>query len=149
LIRSVRNHGGIPDIQEDAFELEIGGLVSKSVKLSLKDLKDPAKFLYVKLHSVSADGILLSHTVKPKLPSLCSAAEQCELTLAYHFLKLTVILQRRLEQIAQYPGDGDELINAPWGEYFLPTPASKVLPLFCNQAKEQCEPTCTSFLENA
>ncbi|RYP68167.1 hypothetical protein DL771_006817 [Monosporascus sp. 5C6A] len=23
---------------------------------------------------------------------------------------------RRLEQIAQYPGDGDELINAPWGE---------------------------------
>lgn len=23
---------------------------------------------------------------------------------------------RRIEQIAQYPGDGDELINAPWGE---------------------------------
>jgi hypothetical protein len=41
---SVRNHGGIPDIQEDVFELEIGGLVNKTVKLSLKDLKDPAKF---------------------------------------------------------------------------------------------------------
>ena len=23
---------------------------------------------------------------------------------------------RRLEQISKYPGDGDELINAPWGE---------------------------------
>ncbi len=23
---------------------------------------------------------------------------------------------RRIEQIQEYPGDGDELINAPWGE---------------------------------
>jgi len=23
---------------------------------------------------------------------------------------------RRIEQISKYPGDGDELINAPWGE---------------------------------
>ncbi|KAK0653829.1 Sulfite oxidase [Lasiodiplodia hormozganensis] len=33
---------------------------------------------------------------------------------------MTVTLQcsgtRRIEQIAEYPGDGDELINAPWGE---------------------------------
>jgi hypothetical protein len=33
---------------------------------------------------------------------------------------VTVTLQcsgtRRREQIDQYPGDGDELINAPWGE---------------------------------
>ncbi|OMP84813.1 Sulfite oxidase, mitochondrial [Diplodia seriata] len=33
---------------------------------------------------------------------------------------LTATLQcsgtRRIEQIAEYPGDGDELINAPWGE---------------------------------
>ena len=41
---SVRNHGGIPDIDEDAFELEIGGLVNKPVKLTMKDLKDASRF---------------------------------------------------------------------------------------------------------
>jgi len=41
---SVRNHGGIPNIDEDAFELEIGGLVNTPVKISMKDLKDPQKF---------------------------------------------------------------------------------------------------------
>ena len=41
---SVRNHGGIPDIDEEVHELEIGGLVNKPVKISLKDLKDPSKF---------------------------------------------------------------------------------------------------------
>jgi len=41
---SVRNHGGVPDIEESKFELEIGGLVNQSVKISLKDLQDPAKF---------------------------------------------------------------------------------------------------------
>ena len=40
----MRNHGGIPDIDEDAFELEIGGLVNKPVKLTMKDLKDESKF---------------------------------------------------------------------------------------------------------
>ena len=44
LLDSVRNHGGVPDIDEDAFELEIGGLVNKPVKLSMKDLKDETKF---------------------------------------------------------------------------------------------------------
>jgi DMSO/TMAO reductase YedYZ molybdopterin-dependent catalytic subunit len=44
---SVRNHGGIPRIEEEAFELEIGGLVNKSVKISLDDLKDPEKFPFV------------------------------------------------------------------------------------------------------
>lgn len=48
-IDSVRNHGGMPDIKEDAFELEIGGLVNKPVKLSLKDLKDPSKFPFVSI----------------------------------------------------------------------------------------------------
>ncbi len=43
-VRSVRNHGGVLDIDEDAFELEIGGLVNKPVKLSMKDLKDASKF---------------------------------------------------------------------------------------------------------
>lgn len=46
---SVRNHGGVPDIDEDAFRLEIGGLVKNPVSLSLKDLKDPEKFPYVAL----------------------------------------------------------------------------------------------------
>ena len=41
---SIRNHGGVPDIDEDAFYLEIGGLVNKPVRLTLKDLKDPVKF---------------------------------------------------------------------------------------------------------
>lgn len=40
----MRNHGGVPDIEEDAFELEIGGLVNTPVKISMKDLKDPSKF---------------------------------------------------------------------------------------------------------
>ncbi|KAF9020204.1 molybdopterin binding oxidoreductase [Hymenopellis radicata] len=77
----VRNHGGVPDIEEDAFELEIGGLVNTSAKLSLKDLKDPAKFPQVEV----------------------TVTLQCSGT-------------RRIEQIREYPGDGDELINAPWGE---------------------------------
>ena len=46
-IHSVRNHGGIPDIEEDAFELEIGGLVNKPVKLSMKELKNASRFPYV------------------------------------------------------------------------------------------------------
>ncbi|CDO69882.1 hypothetical protein BN946_scf184884.g41 [Trametes cinnabarina] len=40
----VRNHGGVPDIDEDAFKLEIGGLVNNAVKLTMKDLKDATKF---------------------------------------------------------------------------------------------------------
>ena len=45
--RSIRNHGGVPDIDEDVFELEVGGLVKTPVKLSMKDLKDPNKFPWV------------------------------------------------------------------------------------------------------
>ncbi len=41
---SIRNHGGVPDIDDDAFELEIAGLINNPVKLSLKDLKDESKF---------------------------------------------------------------------------------------------------------
>ena len=52
-LRSVRNHGGIPDLDEDAFELEIGGLVSTPTKISMKDLKDPTKFPSAKLPSHS------------------------------------------------------------------------------------------------
>ncbi|KAM5539407.1 hypothetical protein V8D89_006859 [Ganoderma adspersum] len=98
----VRNHGGIPDIDEDAFELEIGGLVNTPVKISMADLKDPAKF------------------------------PQAEVTVT-----LQCSGTRRIEQIQLYPGDGDELINAPWGEGAIGTavyrgvPLKKVLKIAC------------------
>ena len=95
---SVRNHGGVPDIDDDLFVLEIGGLVKNTVSLSLKDLQDPDKFPCVPLR----------HRSLGWLTVLDSQSE------------VTVTLQcsgtRRIEQIREYPGDGDELINAPWGE---------------------------------
>ena len=74
----MRNHGGIPVIHEDDYELEIGGMVNEPKRLTLKDLKNEALF--------------------PRTSSVVTI--QCSGT-------------RRLEQIQQYPGDGDELINAP------------------------------------
>ncbi|KAE9408740.1 molybdopterin binding oxidoreductase [Gymnopus androsaceus JB14] len=107
---NVRNHGGVPDINEDVFELEIAGLVNKPVKISLKDLKDPTKF--------------------PQ--SEVTVTLQCSGT-------------RRIEQINEYPGDGDELINAPWGEGAIGTavyrgvPLKKVLKLACGGVLPECE----------
>ncbi|TBU59053.1 sulfite oxidase mitochondrial precursor [Dichomitus squalens] len=98
----VRNHGGVPDIDEGAYELEIGGLVNKPVKISLKELKDPSKFPQAEV----------------------TVTIQCSGT-------------RRIEQIQLYPGDGDELINAPWGEGAIGTavyrgvPLKKVLKIAC------------------
>ena len=40
----VRNHGGIPEIGEDDFELEIDGLVDKPTKLRMEDLKNEELF---------------------------------------------------------------------------------------------------------
>ncbi|KJA17907.1 hypothetical protein HYPSUDRAFT_90339 [Hypholoma sublateritium FD-334 SS-4] len=106
----VRNHGGVPDIAEDAFELEIGGLVNKPVKISLKDLKDPEKFPQVEV----------------------TVTLQCSGT-------------RRIEQIREYPGDGDELINAPWGEGAIGTavyrgvPLKKVLKRACGGILPSCQ----------
>ena len=40
----VRNHGGVPEIDEDDFELEIDGLVNKPMKLKMKDLKNEKLF---------------------------------------------------------------------------------------------------------
>ena len=40
----MRNHGGIPIIKEDAYFLEIGGLVNETKKLTLRDLKDEKLF---------------------------------------------------------------------------------------------------------
>jgi len=77
----VRNHGGIPDINEDEYFIDIGGMVNKPQRLTLKDLKDETKF--------------------PRQSNVVTL--QCSGT-------------RRIEQIKEYPGDGDELINAPWGE---------------------------------
>ncbi|KXH27137.1 oxidoreductase molybdopterin binding domain-containing protein, partial [Colletotrichum nymphaeae SA-01] len=75
----VRNHGGIPEIDEDKYTLDIAGLVNNPQTLTLHDLKTKFK------HQTNVVSIQCSGT-------------------------------RRVEQIAQYPGDGDELINAPWGE---------------------------------
>jgi len=106
----VRNHGGVPDISEDVFELDIGGLVKKPVKISLKDLKDPNKFPQKEV----------------------TVTLQCSGT-------------RRIEQILQYPGDGDELINAPWGEGAIGTavyrgvPLKKVLKMACGGVLPECQ----------
>jgi sulfite oxidase len=106
----VRNHGGIPNIDEDAYELEIGGLVNQPVKISMKDLKDPEKF------------------------------PQAEVTVT-----LQCSGTRRIEQINEYPGDGDELINAPWGEGAIGTavyrgvPLKKLLKLACGGVLPECQ----------
>ncbi|KAJ3535774.1 hypothetical protein NM688_g6930 [Phlebia brevispora] len=106
----IRNHGGVPDIDEDAFELEIAGLVKNPIKLSMKDLKDETKF--------------------PQ--STVTVTLQCSGT-------------RRREQIDEYPGDGDELINAPWGEGAIGTavyrgvPLKKVLKKACGGVLPECQ----------
>ncbi|KZV60509.1 molybdopterin binding oxidoreductase [Peniophora sp. CONT] len=105
----VRNHGGIPDIDANAYELEIEGLVGKPVTISLADLQDPSKFPQVEV----------------------TVTLQCSGT-------------RRIEQISQYPGDGDELINAPWGEGAIGTavyrgvPLKKVLKHACGGVLPEC-----------
>ena len=40
----MRNHGGIPLIDEDHYFLEVGGMVNEPKKLTLKDLKDEKLF---------------------------------------------------------------------------------------------------------
>ncbi|TFY77526.1 hypothetical protein EWM64_g6484 [Hericium alpestre] len=106
----IRNHGGVPDIDADAYEVEIGGLVNKPVKISLKDLQDPRKFPQAEV----------------------TVTIQCSGT-------------RRIEQIQEYPGDGDELINAPWGEGAIGTavyrgvPLKKVLKIACGGVLPECQ----------
>ena len=74
----MRNHGGIPLIDEEEYCLDIGGMVNKPTRLTLKDLKNEDLF--------------------PRQTAVVTI--QCSGT-------------RRIEQIQEYPGDGDELINAP------------------------------------
>ena len=51
------------------------------------------------------------------------SSENVFLRIIYRQVEVTVTLQcsgtRRIEQIQQYPGEGDELINAPWGTPLL------------------------------
>lgn len=77
----VRNHGGIPNIEPEAFELRLDGLVKNPMKISLADLQNESLF--------------------PRQSTLVTI--QCSGT-------------RRIEQINEYPGEGDEMINAPWAE---------------------------------
>jgi len=77
----VRNHGGIPDIDANKWDLKIDGLIGKPQTITWEDLQDESKFPRVK-----------------KIVTI-----QCSGT-------------RRVEQINQYPGEGDEMINAPWAE---------------------------------
>lgn len=77
----VRNHGGIPDIDANKWDLKVDGLIGKSQTITYEDLLDESKFPRVK-----------------KVVTI-----QCSGT-------------RRVEQINQYPGEGDEMINAPWAE---------------------------------
>ena len=74
----VRNHGGIPDIDEESFYFDVGGLVNNPRRITMKELKDEKIF--------------------PRQSTVVTI--QCSGT-------------RRIEQIHEYPGDGDELINAP------------------------------------
>jgi sulfite oxidase len=82
----VRNHGGIPEIDEDKFFFDVEGLVNKPQQITLKQLQDESIF--------------------PR--KTMTVTLQCSGT-------------RRIEQIHEYPGDGDELINAPWGEGAIAT----------------------------
>jgi len=77
----VRNHGGIPDIEKEKWDLQIDGLVNNPKTLTLKDLQNEAIFPRIKK----------------------TVTIQCSGT-------------RRMEQIALYAGEGDEMINAPWAE---------------------------------
>jgi sulfite oxidase len=82
----VRNHGGIPDIDVDAFDLQLDGLVQQPKTLTLADLQNEDLF--------------------PRVSKLVTI--QCSGT-------------RRLEQISEYAGEGDDMINAPWAEGAIST----------------------------
>ncbi|KAI0864103.1 sulfite oxidase [Xylaria cubensis] len=77
----IRNHGGIPTIDKEAWFLRLEGLVKEPKKLTLADLQDESRF--------------------PRMERTVTI--QCSGT-------------RRIEQIALYAGEGDEMINAPWAE---------------------------------
>ncbi|KAJ5669695.1 hypothetical protein N7462_010765 [Penicillium macrosclerotiorum] len=77
----VRNHGGIPIIDKDRFELSLDGLVQHPKTYSMDDIMDESRF--------------------PRMEKTVTI--QCSGT-------------RRIEQIALYGGQGDEVPQAPWAE---------------------------------
>jgi sulfite oxidase len=77
----VRNHGGIPIIDEDKWFMTLDGLVANPKKYTLEDLKNETQF--------------------PQIEEYVTI--QCSGT-------------RRIEQIALYGGQGDEVPQAPWAE---------------------------------
>ncbi|KAL7936542.1 Oxidoreductase, molybdopterin-binding domain-containing protein [Trichoderma chlorosporum] len=77
----VRNHGGIPLIDQDKFSFVMDGLVAKPREYKMEDLMDESRF--------------------PRMEKTITI--QCSGT-------------RRIEQIIKYPGQGDEVPQAPWAE---------------------------------
>ncbi|KAI2794524.1 hypothetical protein POX_a01123 [Penicillium oxalicum] len=77
----VRNHGGIPIIDKDKWDLRLDGLVANPKTYSLEELMDESRF--------------------PRIEK--TATMQCSGT-------------RRIEQINEYGGQGDEVPQAPWAE---------------------------------
>lgn len=77
----VRNHGGIPIIEKNAYDCKFDGLVANPQSFTLADLMDEARF--------------------PRITR--TVTMQCSGT-------------RRIEQIIKYPGQGDEVPQAPWAE---------------------------------
>jgi len=95
---------------------------------------DPAAF------ELSIGG-LVNNPVKLTLAELQDESRfpQCEVTVT-----LQCSGTRRVEQIEQYPGDGDELINAPWGEGAIGTAVYRGVPL-----KKVLKAACGGVLDNA
>ncbi|RDW78059.1 molybdopterin binding oxidoreductase [Coleophoma crateriformis] len=111
----VRNHGGIPEIDEESYFFDMGGLVNNPKRITMKMLKDESIF--------------------PRQSNVVTI--QCSGT-------------RRIEQIHEYPGDGDELINAPWGEGAIGTArwtgvSLKKLIKYCGGIKDGVDPHKTHF----
>ena len=77
----VRNHGGIPEISQPDYTLQLDGLVTRPTTLKMSDLQNEDLF--------------------PRQSNVVTI--QCSGT-------------RRIEQINEYAGEGDEMINAPWAE---------------------------------
>lgn len=40
----IRNHGGVPEIEDEAYDLDLDGLVNSPQKFTLKDLQDEKRF---------------------------------------------------------------------------------------------------------
>ncbi|KAJ9649705.1 hypothetical protein H2199_000484 [Coniosporium tulheliwenetii] len=53
---------------------------------------------------------------EPKRLTLADLKDESKFSRVSNIVSLQCSGTRRIEQIHEYPGDGDELINAPWGE---------------------------------